>query len=79
MTGRASCWHLRRGPISIILASRSAKVGVYTANDSAYAAAIDLKKAGFRNAGDRRCADRSGRALVERAKELGIEVLTGQR
>ena len=46
-TGRASCWRRRRAPISTTTASRSASnVGVYTANDSAYAAAIDLKKAG---------------------------------
>jgi sarcosine oxidase subunit alpha len=47
MTGPASCWPRPRGPISTIWCRRrQAKVGVYTANDSAYAAAIDLKKAG---------------------------------
>src|SRR5690606_22054780 len=52
-------------------------VGVYTANDSAYAAAIDLKKAGIEIAAivDLR-ADPQG-PLVEEARALGIEVLAG--
>lgn len=52
-------------------------VGVYTANDSAYAAAIDLKKAGVGIAAivDLR-QDPHGPA-VEEARALGIEVLTG--
>ncbi len=53
------------------------KVGVYTANDSAYAAAIDLKKAGVDIPAivDLRTNPDSG--LVEEAKGLGIRVLTG--
>ncbi len=53
------------------------KVGVYTANDSAYAAAIDLKKAGVDIPAivDLRTDPDSG--LVEEAKGLGIRVLTG--
>ena len=37
-------------------------VGVFTANDSAYAAALDLKKAGVDDRGDRRSARQPGRA-----------------
>ena len=41
-------------------------VGVYTANDSAYAAAIDLKKAGVERRGHRRSARQSDRAAGRR-------------
>ncbi|MCI5074724.1 sarcosine oxidase subunit alpha [Oricola sp.] len=52
-------------------------VGVYTANDSAYAAAIDLKKAGVDIPAivDLRDAPDSG--VAEEARALGIRVLTG--
>ncbi len=53
------------------------KVGVYTANDSAYAAAIDLKKAGSDIPAIVDLRDNPDSAVVEEAKALGIRVLTG--
>jgi sarcosine oxidase, subunit alpha len=53
------------------------KVGVYTANDSAYAAAIDLKKAGAAIPVIVDVRDNPDSGLVEEAKALGIRVLTG--
>jgi sarcosine oxidase subunit alpha len=53
------------------------KVGVYTANDSAYAAAIDLRKAGADIPAIVDLRDDPDGALVEEAKALGIRVLTG--
>ncbi|MBL0935836.1 MAG: sarcosine oxidase subunit alpha [Rhizobiaceae bacterium] len=52
-------------------------VGVYTATDSAYAAAIDLKKAGVSIAAivDIRDAPQGG--AIDEARALGIEILTG--
>ncbi len=52
-------------------------VGVFTANDSAYAAAIDLAEAGMTVAAivDLRQAPES--PMIERARALGIEVLAG--
>jgi sarcosine oxidase, subunit alpha len=53
------------------------KVGVYTANDSAYLAAFDLKRAGIHIPAivDVRPAPSS--ELVEEARKLGIDVLPG--
>ncbi|WP_421857182.1 sarcosine oxidase subunit alpha [Oricola sp.] len=53
------------------------KVGVYTANESAYAAAIDLKRAGVDIPAivDLRANPQGG--AVEEAKSLGIRVLAG--
>ncbi|MGE6743666.1 sarcosine oxidase subunit alpha [Allorhizobium pseudoryzae] len=53
------------------------KIGVYTAHDSAYEAAIDLKKAGVEIAAIVDCRAKPGEALVSAARNLGIEVLTG--
>ena len=47
MTGRASCWpSAARTYLNHYGVAVGRNVGVYTANDSAYAAALDLKKAG---------------------------------
>ena len=54
------------------------KVGVYTSNDSAYAAAIDLKKAGVEVAAIVDLRDNPTGALVEEARSLGIEVNHGR-
>ena len=54
------------------------KVGVYTSNDSAYAAAIDLKKAGVEVAAIVDLRDNPTGALVEEARALGIEVNHGR-
>lgn len=54
-----------------------AKVGVYTAHDSAYEAAIDLKKAGITIAAIIDCRQNPGEEVVNAAKALGIDVLTG--
>lgn len=54
-----------------------AKVGVYTAHDSAYEAAFDLKKAGVTIASIVDCREKPGDRVLSEAKALGIEVLTG--
>lgn len=53
------------------------RVGVFTANDSAYAAAVDLKLAGIDIAAivDVRSAPEG--PLIDKARDLGIEILTG--
>src|SRR5690606_27888043 len=53
------------------------RIAVYTAEDSAYAAAIDLKKHGVRIAAiiDSRAAPQG--PAVEEARALGIDVLAG--
>ncbi|CAN7299596.1 sarcosine oxidase subunit alpha [Phyllobacterium sp. LjRoot231] len=53
------------------------KVGVYTSNDSAYAAAIDLKRAGVDVPVIVDTRDNPTSAIVDEARSLGIEVLTG--
>src|SRR5215217_7115514 len=53
------------------------KVGVYTANDSAYEAAFDLKRAGVTVAAIVDCREKPGEAVLTEARALGIEVLTG--
>ncbi|MDO1581941.1 sarcosine oxidase subunit alpha [Rhizobium oryzicola] len=53
------------------------RIGVYTAHDSAYEAAIDLKKAGVEIAAIVDCRAKPGDAVVSAARNLGIEVLTG--
>ena len=53
------------------------KVGVYTANDSAYAAAIDLKRAGIDVPVIVDTRDNPNSPIVEQARSLGIEVLAG--
>ena len=53
------------------------KVGIYTANDSAYHAALDLKMAGVEVAAIVDVRDRPQGATVEAARALGIEVLAG--
>ena len=53
------------------------KVGVYTANDSAYEAAFDLKRAGVTVAAIVDCREKPGEAVLAEARSLGIEVLTG--
>jgi len=53
------------------------RVGVYTANDSAYYAAIDLKKAGVEIAAIVDWRDAPKGAAIDEAKGLGIDVLTG--
>ncbi|GLR51430.1 sarcosine oxidase subunit alpha [Shinella yambaruensis] len=53
------------------------KVGVYTANDSAYEAAFDLKRAGVTIAAIVDNRDKPGEAVLAEARKLGIEVLTG--
>jgi sarcosine oxidase subunit alpha len=53
------------------------KVGVYTSNDSAYAAAIDLKRAGVDVPVIVDTRKDPVSAIVEKARSLGIEVLTG--
>jgi len=54
-----------------------AKVGVYTAHDSAYEAAFDLKRAGVAIAAIVDCRPQPGAAVLAEARALGIEVLTG--
>jgi sarcosine oxidase, subunit alpha len=54
-----------------------AKVAAYTAHDSAYETAIDLKKAGITIAAIIDCRDKPGEAVLAEARGLGIEVLTG--
>ncbi|UDF28236.1 UNVERIFIED_ORG: sarcosine oxidase subunit alpha [Roseateles sp. XES5] len=53
------------------------KVGVYTANDSAYEAAFDLKRAGVTIAAIVDNREKPGDAVLAEARKLGIEVLTG--
>jgi sarcosine oxidase subunit alpha len=53
-------------------------VGVYTANDSAYAAAIDLKKAGVNVAAIVDLRDTPSGAMVDEARALGIEINPGR-
>jgi sarcosine oxidase subunit alpha len=54
-----------------------AKVGVYTAHDSAYEAAIDLKRAGVAVAAIVDSRDNPGADVLAQARSLGIEVLAG--
>ncbi|MET3661859.1 sarcosine oxidase subunit alpha [Aquamicrobium ahrensii] len=53
-------------------------VGVYTANDSAYAAAIDLKKAGINIAAIVDLRDNPSGPMVDEARTLGIEIHGGR-
>lgn len=53
-------------------------VGIYTANDSAYAAAIDLKKAGVAVAAIVDLRDNPTGPAVDEARALGIEVNHGR-
>lgn len=53
------------------------KVGVYTASDSAYEAAFDLKRAGVTIAAIIDNRDKPGEAVLAEARTLGIEVLVG--
>ncbi len=53
-------------------------VGVYTANDSAYAAAIDLKKAGVGIAAIVDLRDNPHGPLIDAARALGIEIHDGR-
>ncbi|MBN9236508.1 sarcosine oxidase subunit alpha [Mesorhizobium hungaricum] len=53
-------------------------VGVYTANDSAYAAAIDLKKAGVNVAAIVDLRDNPSGALIDQARAAGIEIHDGR-
>lgn len=53
------------------------KVGVYTASDSAYEAAFDLKRAGVTIAAIVDNREKPGDAVLTEAHRLGIEVLTG--
>ncbi|MFK3964690.1 sarcosine oxidase subunit alpha [Ensifer adhaerens] len=53
------------------------KVGVYTAHDSAYEAAFDLKRAGVSVPVIVDCRENPGEAVLAEARTLGIEVLTG--
>ena len=53
------------------------KVGVYTASDSAYEAAFDLKRAGVTIAAIVDNRDKPGEAVLAEARALGIEVLAG--
>jgi sarcosine oxidase subunit alpha len=54
------------------------QVGVYTANDSAYAAAIDLKKAGVNVAAIVDLRDNPAGPLIDEARGLGIELNLGR-
>jgi sarcosine oxidase subunit alpha len=54
-----------------------AKVGVYTAHDSAYEAAFDLKAAGVEIPVIVDSRDKPGDAVLARARSMGINVLTG--
>ena len=53
------------------------KVGVYTASDSAYEAAFDLHRAGIAIPAIVDSRTTPGAAVLEEARRLGIEVLTG--
>ncbi len=52
------------------------KVGVYTAHDSAYEAAFELKRAGVSVPVIVDCRENPGEAVLAEARKLGIEVLT---
>ncbi|WP_136660800.1 sarcosine oxidase subunit alpha [Nitratireductor sp. XY-223] len=52
------------------------KIGIYTANDSAYETAFDLKRAGASVEAIVDCRDNPGEGLLSKAADLGIEVLT---
>ncbi|EPR21564.1 sarcosine oxidase subunit alpha [Agrobacterium sp. TS43] len=52
-------------------------VGVYTAHDSAYETAFDLKKAGVKIAAIVDCRENPDQRLLDEARALGIEVLAG--
>ncbi|MBO9630192.1 MAG: sarcosine oxidase subunit alpha [Shinella sp.] len=54
------------------------KVGVYTAHDSAYEAAFDLKRSGVEIAAIVDCRQTPGAAVLAEARSLGIDVLAGQ-
>jgi sarcosine oxidase subunit alpha len=54
-----------------------AKIGVYTANDSAYEAAFDLKEAGVQVEAIVDSRDRPGEAVMAKARALGINVMAG--
>ncbi|MDU0220315.1 hypothetical protein RVS24_25430, partial [Escherichia coli] len=54
------------------------KVGVYTSNDSAYGAAIDLKKAGVDVAAIVDLGDNPTGKAVDEARALGIEINHGR-
>jgi sarcosine oxidase subunit alpha len=54
------------------------QVGVYTADDGAYAAALDLHRAGVRIAAIVDLRDEPGGPLVEAARAAGIEVNAGR-
>ena len=53
------------------------KVAVYTAHDSAYAAAFDLKRAGVAVEAIVDTRDTPGEGLLSTAADLGLDVLTG--
>ncbi|RVK83786.1 FAD-dependent oxidoreductase, partial [Sinorhizobium meliloti] len=53
------------------------KVGIYTAHDSAYEAAFDLRKAGIDVPVIVDCRDKPGDMVLAEARSLGIEVLSG--
>lgn len=53
------------------------KVAIYTANDSAYEAAFDLKRAGVQIAAIVDSRAKPGDAVLNEARSHGIEVLTG--
>ncbi len=53
------------------------KIGVYTANDSAYEAAFDLKRVGIAVAAIVDSREKPGEGVLAEARSLGIEVLTG--
>ncbi|HTO29843.1 MAG TPA: sarcosine oxidase subunit alpha [Pararhizobium sp.] len=53
------------------------QVGVYTANDSAYEAAFDLKRAGVTIAAIIDSREQPGEGVLAEARSLGIEVLAG--
>ncbi|SCW74035.1 sarcosine oxidase subunit alpha [Rhizobium mongolense subsp. loessense] len=55
-----------------------ARIGVYTAHDSAYEAAFDLKRAGVAITAIVDCRQTPGAAVLAEARSLGIEVLAGQ-
>ena len=53
------------------------KIGVYTAHDSAYEAAFDLRRAGVSIAAIVDTRDNPGTGVLAEARSLGIDVLTG--
>ncbi|MGB3501704.1 MAG: sarcosine oxidase subunit alpha [Mesorhizobium sp.] len=53
-------------------------VGVFTANDSAYAAALDLKRAGVNIASIVDIRDNPAGTLIDEARAAGIEILPGR-